>query len=269
MAGSDRKMNKDEKKSTNRYSDPSQSRPRVWDRFLTERDKYIFANSGYGRRQGYGRRPAMLIIDVNYNFVGDNPTEITEQIGEWRNACGIEGFAAVNVIKTVLQASRARNIPIFYTTNTRRPDGWDATSRSWKNHRALENYERELRGNEIFHAIAPEPRDIVIVKPKPSGFFGTPLLSYLIYLNVDTLLVCGVSTSGCVRATVTDAFSNNFRVALIEDGCFDRSEASHAINLRDLDAKYADVVPSSEVLEYLKSVPDVLFELPAGEVVST
>lgn len=252
-----------------RTKDPNANRPRIWDRFLTERDKYVFANSGYGRRGGYGNRPALLIIDVNYNFVGDKPTEIKDQIGEWRNACGVEGFAAVDVIKTVLGASRARNIPIFYTTNTRRPDGWDATSRRWKNYRALEDYERETKGNEIVEDIAPESRDIVIVKAKPSGFFGTPLLSYLIYLQVDTLLVCGVSTSGCVRATVTDAFSNNFRVTMIEDGCFDRSEASHAINLRDLDAKYADVVPSSDVLDYLKTVPTDLFELPVGELIST
>ena len=116
---------------------------------------------------------------------------------------------------------------------------------------ALEDYEREAAGNEIVAEVAPEPRDIVVVKAKPSGFFGTPLLSYLIYLKVDTLLVCGVSTSGCVRATVTDAFSNNFRVGLIEDGCFDRTEAAHAINLFDLNAKYADVVSSAEVLEYV------------------
>lgn len=242
---------------------------RVWDRFLTDRDKQVFANSGYGRRGGYGQRPALLIIDVNKNFVGDGPAEITEQLGKWRNACGVEGYAAVGVIKDVLGAARGRNIPVLYTTNTRRPDGWDCTSRRWKNHRALENYEQEIAGNEIVADIAPEARDIVIVKSKPSAFFGTPLMSYLTFLRVDTLLVCGVSTSGCVRATVTDAFSYNFRVALIEDGCFDRSEASHAINLCDMNAKFADVVPSSDVLDYLKGVPDDLFELPAGEVIST
>src|SRR5690606_37267265 len=121
---------------------------------------------------------------------------------------GVEGYAAVEATARVLQAARAHNLPVFYTTNTRRPDGWDCTSRRWKNHRALENYEREIAGNEIVAAIAPEDRDVVIVKSKPSAFFGTPLLSYLIYHRVDTLLVCGVLTSGCVRATVTDAFSN-------------------------------------------------------------
>lgn len=242
---------------------------RIWDRFLTERDKEVFADSGYGRRAGFGERPAFLVIDVNYNFVGDKPEPITDSIKQWRNSCGAEGWAAVKVIKMVIEACRSRHLPVIYSTNSRRPDGWDCTSRKWKNHRALEAYEQEERGNRIVEEIAQQPQDIVIVKAKPSVFFGTPLLSYLIMLKVDTLIVAGVSTSGCVRATVTDAFSNNFRVIMVEDGCFDRSEASHAVNLRDLDAKYADVIHSSEVLEHLRSVPDNLFELPQGRVVST
>jgi nicotinamidase-related amidase len=247
----------------------SRGEARIWDRFLTEADKYVFANSGYGRRGGFGKRPALLIVDVNYNFVGDNESkDVTSQIKDWRNACA-GGWEAISVIKTVIGGCRESGVPVFYTTNTRRPDGWDATSRRWKNHRALEDYDRETRGNEIVAEIAPQPQDIVIVKPKPSGFFGTPLLSYLIYLQVDTLLVCGVSTSGCVRASVTDAFSNNFRIALIEDGCFDRSEASHAVNLCDMNAKYADVIGSGEVLAYLERLPKDLFDLPAGTVIST
>jgi maleamate amidohydrolase len=248
---------------------PGEKAPRIWDEFLTDRDKEIFANSGYGRRGGFGKRPALIIVDVNYNFVGDKPTEITGQIKEWRNACGVEGWEAVEVIRKVIERCRLRNVPIFYTTNTRRPDGWDATSRRWKNHRALENYERETRGNEIVAEIAPDPRDIVIVKHKPSGFFGTPLLSFLNFLQVDTLLVCGVSTSGCVRATVTDAFSNNYRVSLIEDACFDRSQASHAVSLCDMNAKYADVIGSEEVVSYLNGLDDDLFELPSGVLTST
>ncbi|MGH7118470.1 MAG: isochorismatase family protein [Acetobacteraceae bacterium] len=242
---------------------------RIWDRFLTERDQEVFATSGYGREAGFGARPAFLIVDVNYNFLGARPEKVTDSIRTWRNSCGAEGWAAVGVIRQVIEACRARNLPIFFSTNSRRPDGWDCTSRKWKNYRALENYEQENRGNRIVDEIAPQPQDIVIVKAKPSVFFGTPLLSYLIYLKVDTLIVAGVATSGCVRATVTDAFSNNFRVTMVEDGCFDRSEASHAINLRDLDAKYADVLASREVIARIRTVPDNLFELPTGDVVST
>ncbi len=81
-----------------------------------------------------------------------------------------------------------------------------------------------------------------MLKQKPSGFFGTNMASYLTLLGCDSVIVTGTTTSGCVRATVLDAFSLNYRIALAEEGCFDRSQASHAINLCDMNAKYADVV---------------------------
>src|SRR5437899_12262083 len=83
---------------------------------------------------------------------------------------------------------------------------------------------------EIVDEIAPELHDIVVPKQKPSGFFGTNLLSYLVLLGCDSVIVTGTTTSGCVRATVLDAFSNNFRVIIAEEGCFHRSEPSPAIN---------------------------------------
>ena len=100
-------------------------------------------------------------------------------------------------------------------------------------------------GNEIVAEIAPGPQDIVIYKQKPSGFFGTNMASYLTLLGCDSVIVTGTTTSGCVRATVLDAFSLNYRIALAEEGCFDRSQASHAINLCDMNAKYADVVKTA------------------------
>src|SRR5207245_6843296 len=101
-------------------------------------------------------------------------------------------------------------------------------------------------GNEIVDEIAPEPHDIVVPKQKPSGFFGTNLLSYLVLLGCDSVIVTGTTTSGCVRATVLDAFSNNFRVTVAEEACFDRSAASHATHLCDMQAKYADVLNVDE-----------------------
>jgi len=95
----------------------------------------------------------------------------------------------------------------------------------------------------------------VLRKAKPSAFFGTPLLSYLIELGIDTLLVMGGVTSGCVRATVVDAFSNNYRVGLVIDGTFDRYEASHKVNVFDMHAKYADVISAEEAVAYLTGMP--------------
>jgi maleamate amidohydrolase len=125
-----------------------------------------------------------------------------------------------------------------------------------------------LDGNEIVTPIAPGPRDILVYKQKPSGFFGTNLASYLTLLGCDSVIVTGTTTSGCVRATVLDAFSLNYRISLAEEGCFDRSQASHAINLCDMNAKYADVLKTSEVLAYLDTLPSGMFDLPQGSTVS-
>ena len=91
-----------------------------------------------------------------------------------------------------------------------------------------------LDPNAVVDEIAPGPRDILIQKQKPSAFYATPLQSYLTLLGCDSLLVAGATTSGCVRATVLDAFSSNYRVAVVEDACFDRSQASHAVSLCDM-----------------------------------
>lgn len=232
---------------------------RIWDRFLTERDRLVFDAAGYGERQGFGTRPAVLVVDVNKNFTGERPEPILKMIEKWHNACGEEGWVAVGHIRRLLQAGRAKGVPIFYFTGERRPDGFDSGGWSRKNRRARQDYAQEEIGNEIVPDIAPAPGDVVIRKQKPSAFFGTPLPSYLIDMKVDTLLVTGVSTSGCVRATVIDGFSLNYRVAVVEEGCFDRSEASHAINLCDMNAKYADVVGVDETIAYLENLPDELF----------
>jgi nicotinamidase-related amidase len=238
---------------------------RIWDRHLTERDKQVIAASGYASRAGFGKRPALMIVDVSYNFLGDKPEPILESIRKWRNSCGEDGWRAVAVNRTLIDACHAKGLPVFYSTNTRRSDGFDAGSWKWKNAREFESYDQEINGNEIVAEIAPEPHDVVIHKTKASAFFGTPLLSFLVDLKVDSLFVTGVSTSGCVRATVLDAFSNNLRCAVVEDATFDRLEVSHAINLCDMNAKYADVVHSAEVIEYVGGLPGGLFELPTGK----
>ena len=241
----------------------------IWNQFLTERDKQIFSNAGYGARQGFGKRPAILIIDVNYNFCGDKPEPILESVKRWRNSCGEEAWEGIKAIRRLLLAARAKNLPVIYTTGVRRPDGWDAGSWAWKNTRAGERVKTavtNLPGDTIVPEIGPEARDIVITKHKPSAFHGTPLASFLNLLDADSLIVCGTTTSGCVRASVVDAFSDNYRVTVVEEGCFDRAQASHALSLCDMHAKYADVVKLDEVVGFIGTLPKGLFELPkAGE----
>jgi maleamate amidohydrolase len=248
----------------------SMSEP-IWNQFLTERDKEVFSVSGYGARGGFGKRPALVVIDVNYAFCGDKPEPILESIKKWRNSCGEDSWPAVAAIRTLIDKAHERELPVIYTTGIRRDDNWDSGSWSWKNARGQERPTvavTNVDGNRIVDEIAPGPKDIVIYKQKPSGFFGTNMASYLQLLGCDSVILTGTTTSGCVRATCLDAFSMNFRVALAEEGCFDRSQASHAINLCDMNAKYADVVKTAEVLSFFDTLPLGMFDLPKGAPVA-
>ncbi len=240
---------------------------RIWDKFLTERDKEVFKVSGYGARGGFGKRPALIVIDVNYAFCGDKPEPILESIKKWRNSCGEDSWPAVAQIRKLIDKSHAKGVPVIYTTGIRRDDNWDAGSWSWKNSRGQEKPKvavSNIEGNEIVAEIAPAPQDIVIHKQKPSGFFGTNMASYLTLLGCDSVILTGTTTSGCVRATCLDAFSLNYHVAMAEDGCFDRSQASHAINLCDMNAKYADVIKTDEILSFLDTLESGMYNLPKG-----
>lgn len=234
---------------------------RVWDEYLSERDRSIFAGAGYGVQQGFGARPAILVIDMNYNFVGDRREPIEDSIKRFRNSCGLEGWAAVDATQELLRHARAKHLPVVYTTGVNRADGRHRGAWSYKNSRNAEDHSGVAAeiGNHIVQEIAPSTKDFVIEKLKPSGFFGTPMIGHLHEWKVDQVIVVGGTTSGCIRATAIDAFSYNFRVALVEEGCFDRGQVSHAINLWDLQAKYADVVGLQETTRYIDGLADGLF----------
>ena len=244
---------------------------RIWDKFLTERDKKVFETSGYGAKAGGGKKPALLIIDVNYAFCGEGPEPILDSIKKWRTSCGEDAWEALPHIRKLIDKCHAKGIPVIYTTGTIREDGWDKGSWAWKSSRSKEDVttgapaarDTNRDGNDIMDEIAPAPQDIVIRKLKPSAFYATPLVSFLNDLGADSLIVTGTSTSGCVRASVIDAFSNNYRTVVVEEGCFDRSQASHAINLCDMNAKYADVVPMEDAMAYIDTI-DATYNLPTG-----
>jgi nicotinamidase-related amidase len=229
---------------------------RIWDAFTTERDRLVFEAAGYGRRIGFGSRPALFVIDVQYNFVGDTPEPILQSIRKYRTSCGLEGWDCVHRIQELLQEARAQNLPVFYTVSERRADLLDSGIQVGKSHRGTEKTSVVgSRATLTVEEVAPRPEDILISKRKPSAFFGTPLMSHLNFLDVDTLIVTGCTTSGCVRATAVDAYAYNFRTVVVEDCVFDRFQSSHAIALWDLNAKYADVLPMEEVKAYLQSLP--------------
>ena len=165
---------------------------RIWDDYLSERDRKVYETAGYGRRGGFGTRPALFVIDVQYNFCGDVRQPILEAVKQYRTACGEEAWDAVPHIERLMKICREKNLPIFYTVSERRP---------------------------------------------------------------DTPIITGCTTSGCVRATAVDAFSYNFKVAIPEETTFDRFQSSHAMNLFDLNCKYADVIPTDDVTRYLEALP--------------
>lgn len=236
---------------------------RIWDDILTERDKALLELSGYGARAGLGERPAVLVIDTNYAFCGDRPEPILESVKRWRNSCGQEAWDAVAKMVDLIAVARAKRIPVLYSTGgLPLPPRFAGGRALGKNRRRPEDQspERAALGNQIVPPIAPRPGDIVLSKIRPSVFHGTPLLSLLTDLRVDTLICCGGTTSGCVRATVLDAFSYSFRVGVVEECTFDRTQSSHKINLFDIEQKYGDVMHLADVLAYLATLPDGVFD---------
>jgi nicotinamidase-related amidase len=228
----------------------------IWDDVIPAEDRRIYEIGGWGRSMGFGMNPAVLVVDVNYDFVGDEPKPILESIERWRYSCGDVGWRGVHAIAKLLAAARAKGARIFYTTVDHRADAFDYGRDRDKNFRTGEATSvTGGKGPEIPAEIAPAQADIVISKKKASAFFGTPLASYLIDLGVDTLLVTGVSTSGCVRASVVDGHAYNFRVCVVEEGTFDRSSVAHKVNLFDMHMKYADVVTLADALRYLDELP--------------
>ncbi len=231
---------------------------RVWDRYLSEADK-AHVSTSRDRRVGFGSKPALLLIDLYRAVFGDKPEPLMEAIKTWPSSCGMAGWNALPHIQRLLAASRAAGIPVIHITmlaNSGMPSWSEAAHRGAGGRgsgAALDEaaLDRKRRGPEIVDEVAPIPGEVVLRKTAPSAFWGTPLAGQLTYLGVDTLIVAGESTSGCVRASVVEAVSHRYRVQVVEECVFDRHEAPHAINLFDLHQKYADVIPLSEALAHL------------------
>lgn len=202
-----------------------------------ERARY--AKGNMGKRVGFGDRLAILVVDMTRAFTEDR----------FPLGCSAAGAPCARAIRQLLDAARPLGLPVVYT----RYDAFaaDAAWGRWLDKGTgaePDSLMREPEAHEITDLLKPELRDLVVTKTKPSAFFGTPLASMLTYLGVDTVIVAGMVTSGCVRATVIDAFSHNYRVVVPIECVADRSETSHQVNLFDIDMKYGDVVPLADVL---------------------
>ena len=203
----------------------------------------IYREQQFGGRVGFGRRPAVLVVDFFYGCT--DPAYL---------GGGSEG-KAVDRTAALLPAARAAGAPIFYTVTQYRPDAADVGLFGVKVP-LLKLLQEGSKAVEIDSRVAPSPEDHVIVKKMASAFFGTPLQGLLTALGRDTVIVTGCTTSGCVRATAVDACSSGYRVIVPRECVGDRAPGPHEASLFDMDAKYADVVGLEEVLRYLEGLND-------------
>jgi nicotinamidase-related amidase len=220
-----------------------------WDGIISEEEQKAYNAAGFGRPSGIGKRPALLIIDVQYRTIGTTPKPFWESIREFPTSCGETGWNAMRNIALLLAEFRRNSWPVLYPHVAPKDKATDGGRLAAKVPAIMNIPEK---GYEFPPEIAPREGDVLIPKKHPSAFFATPLASHLIDLQADTLVVTGCTTSGCVRGSVVDGFAYNFRCLVPQDAVYDRSATSHAVNLFDMASKYADVGPTAEILEKLK-----------------
>lgn len=221
---------------------------RPWTGLVSEEEERRYAAAGFGRPSGMGRRPALLIIDVQYRTIGTVERPFWESIEEYKTSCGDAGWEAVRHIQPLLAKFREKGLPVLYPHVAPK----QAFDKGRLAEKVPELMTISAEGYDFVAELAPEPSDILLPKKHPSAFFGTPLTSYLVDAGVDSLVVTGCTTSGCVRGSVVDGFSYNFKVTIPEECVYDRSPVAHAVNLFDMAYKYADVAPVADVIAQIE-----------------
>jgi len=206
----------------------------------TTREQY--ANKGLGSRIGWGERPALIVVDMANAFTDPS------------TGLGSDMSAELAATKKLLDVFRQLSLPVIFMTVAYKPDYSDAATFITKVP-ALSVLVEGTPMVEIDDRIKPLESEPVVTKKFASAFFGTDVADRLNKLNVDTAVVVGCSTSGCVRATVIDAMQYGFRTIVVEEATADRAEGPHRANLFDMDSKYADVVSLESAIESLNSLP--------------
>ena len=199
----------------------------------------------YHRKIYVGTNPAVLAIDLyNKAYEGGNKP-VREVNRQFSGSCGENAWKAIEPTQKLFAAARKAGVPVVYTTRHVDTRGVHSTNR---------NMGRDAAKSDIYDIradLAPQAGELVIYKERASGFFGTPLVAHLRQMGVDSLIICGESTSGCVRASTVDAYSYGFHNVVVEECTYDRSMLSHKVNLFDLHHKYADVMHVEDVIAHL------------------
>lgn len=192
----------------------------------------------YATRVGFGERPALLLIDFVQAYF-DPACELYANVD-----------AALASALRIRAATRAAGVPVVLSRVAYQGEGCNG-GRFFEKASPLRHFLPGSPMGEWPAGLIPEPGEIIVTKQYPSIFFGTSLASTLTFLGRDSVILTGLTTSGCVRASCVDAMSHGFRVAVVRDACGDRHSAPHEANLFDMDAKYADVVGEDQVVEML------------------
>jgi maleamate amidohydrolase len=226
-------------------------RRHAWEDVIDDEVRALTAN--YRGRIGLLSRPALLCID-NYQAVfGDRREPLLSAIQRFPQSCGEAAWDAVEPTVTLLAAAREAGVPIIHTTRDDRAPVAGSTMTATKRRKSGSAPEWD---RAFLPALAPQEGETIIYKPRASAFFGTALAAHLVRSGIDSLIVCGNSTSGCVRASVNEAYMQGWRVAVVEECVFDRNHLSHKVNLYDMNTKYADVMFLHEVLSYLQNLKE-------------
>lgn len=215
---------------------------RDWMKQIPDSEFGVYRRTGFNAQMEMGDRPALIVVDVTYGFTGSDGLSFDEAIKEFPTAAGPISWETMPRIAKLIDVFRDRRQPVVYTRSAAYNVRF--TGNATKSNRRAPP---PPRFNDFPAAITPREDEWILEKTKASAFFQTPLVQYLVQNAVDTLVLCGVSTSGCVRASVVDAFSHGFRTFVADDCCFDRSHFAHCANLFDMSAKYANVAPLEDI----------------------
>jgi maleamate amidohydrolase len=220
-----------------------------WALIIPDEEREVYRLAGYGSRSELGLSPVLLVVDTTINFTGDRAVPIAESIKKWPNSCGVLAWFSISSIVSLIEAARVGERPIVFTRGPLKKNaltlgGWNRTQQGLA-------FTEDDPGEQFPAPIQVKDGDVVLEKLRPSAFFGTPLSSMLMELRADTVVICGGTTSGCVRATAVDAFSQGLSVCVVEEATFDRGLTSRAVSLFDMSQKYASVQSLVEVARYL------------------
>jgi len=204
----------------------------------------LYEAAGFAGRVGWGKSPALLVIDM---------------AGAWANPDELIGTDLTDVeenVLKVLKIAREKNLPIIFTTMSWDPSlaeiGKVVRMKTPHSERMLHNTEN----TELKDSMERQPDEPLVVKPRASAFFGTNVEAMLTSAGVDTTIVVGVSTSGCIRGTAESAFNRGYHVVVPLEAVGDRSESAHEANIFDIDARYGDVMPVADVIDHLQKMPE-------------